>query len=452
MLDRHKVLLVEDDVDVRLLFRDFLETKGFVVHEADSSRSAQRLFQVLRPDVTVADYELPDGNALELVRRFKAIDPALPVVIVTGFGSLDLAVRAGQHGADRFLAKPVDLPDLHRVVESVLESPSLRGREAAVFEQKTHPDPHPFLGASASIRKLETMVERVLATSNPVLIQGETGTGKGVLARWVHSHGPRSANAFVDINCAGLSGELLDTELFGHERGAFTGAARSKTGLLEVANGGTVFLDEISDMQLSIQGELLKVLEEKSFRKLGGVHDRHVDIRLVAASNRDLRKLIREERFRSDLYYRLSVFPIRIPPLRERIEDVPALARDIAGRLGAELGRSIELTPAALSTLQGHQWPGNIRELKNVLERTILLSDDPVIDRSDLALDGEPFSDNPNVTLREIERLHISRVLEEEDGRVARAATRLGIPKSSLYQKMRKLHAARANGTSAVKG
>jgi len=399
--------------------------------------------------VTVADYELPDGNALELLPRFRAIDPTLPVVIVTAYGSLDLAVRAGQHGADRFLSKPVDLPSLHLVLESVLESSSLRGREAANGDQQAHPDVHPFLGASAAIRGLATTVQRVLATKNPVLIQGETGTGKGVLARWIHIHGPRSANAFVDLNCAGLSGELLDTELFGHERGAFTGAARSKTGLLEVAHGGTVFLDEISDMQLSIQGELLKVLEEKSFRKVGGVRDRQVDIRLVAASNRDLRKLVREEGFRSDLYYRLAVFPIRIPPLRERIEDVPALARDIAGRLGAELGRPTELTPAALSALQGHSWPGNIRELKNVLERTILLSDDTVIDRSDLALDGEPFSDDPNVTLREIERLHISRVLEEENGRVARAATRLGIPKSSLYQKMRKLHAARVNGTPA---
>jgi DNA-binding NtrC family response regulator len=438
-MDKNKVLLVEDDVEVRTLFRDFLQDKGFVIHEADNTRSATRLFQTLRPDVTVADYELADGTVLELLPRFKAIDPTLPIVIVTAYSSLELAVRAGQEGARQFLAKPVELWSLHRVLLRLLERATGEKQSSEPPASKV-PEFDPFLGGSRAIRELATLVERVLDTQNPVLLQGESGTGKGVLARWIHQNGPRSPNAFVDLNCAGLSGELLDTELFGHEKGAFTSATSSKMGLFEMAHRGTVFLDEIGDMQAAVQGKLLKAVEEKSFRRLGDVHDRRVDIRLIAASNRDLGRLVRDQRFRSDLYYRIAVFPIRIPSLRERPEDIPAIARDLAERLALGLGRGpVELTSSAVAALQTHSWPGNIRELKNVLERALLLSDGARVDLKDLPLEQDATLEESNLTLGDLERRHIAQVLAEEDWRVPRAAARLGIPRSSLYQKIKKL-------------
>jgi len=269
-----------------------------------------------------------------------------------------------------------------------------------------------------------------------------TITGKGVLATWLHKHGPRAEEAFVDLNCAGLSREFLETELFGHEKGAFTGALASKTGLLEVADRGTVFLDEIGDMGSEVQPKLLKVLEEKRFRRLGDVRDRRVDIRLVAATHQDLTQLIHEKKFRSDLYYRISTVPLVVPPLRERVEDIPVLAERLLQRLAAVLGRGeIVLSPDAMRTLQDYPWPGNIRELRNVLERAILLCEKDALAPGDLAFDhgsGALCVDDSNLTLQELERRHIERVLQEEHGQFSRAAVRLGIPKSTLYQKVKK--------------
>jgi transcriptional regulator with PAS, ATPase and Fis domain len=277
-----------------------------------------------------------------------------------------------------------------------------------------------------------------------VLIQGESGTGKGVLAAWLHYNGPRAEEAFVDLNCAGFSRELLETELFGHEKGAFTGAAASKAGLLEVAHQGTVFLDEIGDMDPSAQAKLLKVLEEKRFRRLGDVRERQVNVRLIAATHRDLRRLVREGRFREDLYYRINTIPLVIPPLRERKEDIPILARDFLELFAS--GRKLRLAPDAEKALQTYSWPGNIRELRNVLERASLLSDSDVIRRGDLRLEAVVMpSDGDadvNLTLAEVERRHIERVLVAVNGHVERAAVALNIPRSTLYQKIKDLQVA----------
>jgi transcriptional regulator with PAS, ATPase and Fis domain len=298
------------------------------------------------------------------------------------------------------------------------------------------------LGTSAAIRQLAQDARTVLASESPILIRGETGTGKGVLAKWLHDHSPRAEEAFVDLNCAGLSREFLETELLGHAKGAFTGAVTSKTGLLEVAHGGTVFLDEIGDMDPQIQPKLLKVLEEKRFRRLGDVHDRRVDIRLLAATHQDLGRLVQGTNFRSDLYFRINTLPLLVPPLRERGEDILILSRFLLQRLAADLGRGgLILAPDAERALQMHPWPGNIRELRNVLERAVLLSDQQILSRKDLRFDtslgAEPAAENTDLSLRELERQHIKRILQKEQGHVESAAKRLDIPRSTLYQKIK---------------
>jgi len=310
--------------------------------------------------------------------------------------------------------------------------------EAAVAERRPpaggEGSPDPFVGASRAIRELAGEASRVAASSAPVLLTGETGTGKGVLARWLHAHSPRAAGPFLDLNCAGLSPELLDSELFGHERGAFTGAVSAKVGLLEAASGGTVFLDEIGDIGLPVQGRILKAIEEGRFRRVGGVKDLTVDIRLVAATHRDLSERVRSGAFREDLFFRVSTLPLRLPALRERLEDLPVLAERLIARAGL---RRVSLSQDALERLAAHAWPGNVRELRNVLERALVLGEGDVLRAGDLRLEARPAPAAAGASLDEVERAHILRVLADEDYRVAEAAERLGIPRSTLYQKLK---------------
>ncbi|MEE8218183.1 MAG: sigma-54 dependent transcriptional regulator, partial [Vicinamibacteria bacterium] len=280
---------------------------------------------------------LPDGTALDLLPRIKELDASLPVIVLTGHASIDLAVRAVKEGADQFLAKPVELPALLVLLRRLLESQRARRRQIAGRTRQAREEIDPFIGSSAPLRKLAEEARRVAASSSPILIEGETGSGKGVLARWLHRNGPRADEPFVDMNCAGLSRDFLETELFGHEKGAFTGAVSAKVGLLEVAHRGVVFLDEIGDLDPQVQPKLLKVLEEKRFRRLGEVRDRQVDIQLIAATHQNLAAMARERKFRSDLYYRISTIPLRVPPLRERPEDIPALARRLVEGFSADL-------------------------------------------------------------------------------------------------------------------
>jgi DNA-binding NtrC family response regulator len=298
------------------------------------------------------------------------------------------------------------------------------------------------------MRRLQREAQVVLEANSPVLLLGETGAGKGVLARWLHRHGRRAGEPFVDLNCAGLSRELLESELFGHERGAFTGAVASKVGLLEAAHRGTLFLDEIGDMDLAIQARLLKVLEEQRFRRVGDVRERRVDIRLISATHHDIEELVRQEKFREDLFYRIGAIPLRVPPLRERREDIVPLAQEMLARLGNDLGRTgTRLSQSACDALINHEWPGNIRELRNVLERALLLARGPVIEAGMLSLETELRTEaspsdgvSPDLSLEEVERQHIERVLKHEGGHVERAAVRLGISRSTLYQKIKRYH------------
>jgi len=435
-----RALIVDDEEAVRFGIADFLNQHDFVTAEAGSCEAAVETFRRFLPDITFLDYALPDGNALQLLPRLKTLSPSTPIIILTAHGSIDLAVEAIKAGAEQFLTKPVDLPALFILVERILENQRNRNKQMARRRERGS-QLNPFVGSSAGIRRVHEQAARIAGAERPILIHGETGSGKGVLAKWLHARGPRSDAAFVDLNCAGLSREFLESELFGHERGAFTGATASKVGMFDVAHRGTLFLDEIGDIDLNVQPKLLKVLEEKRFHRLGDVRDRVVDVQLIAASHRDLRKLVQEHQFRSDLYFRVSTLQIDIPPLRERTEDIPAITDEIIMAFAAERGLApVRIAPDAQRALQGYRWPGNIRELRNVLERALLLGDRSELHERDLSLDVYAVDDNGEepATIDDLERRHIVRTLHRLGSNVDAASRRLGIPRSSLYRKLKK--------------
>jgi DNA-binding NtrC family response regulator len=443
-MGKPRILLVDDEAAIRFAVRDFLEMSGFEVDEASSCAEAERIVRAGAPDAALLDFALPDGDALTLLPKIKAADPTIPVIVLTAHASIDLAVRAIQNGAEQFLTKPVELPALLVILRRALENQRIRRKEAARKTRQDRDEMDPFLGESAAIRALADQARRSLDTESPVLIQGETGTGKGVLARWLHQHGRRAEEPFVDLNCAGLSREFLESELFGHEKGAFTGAVSSKPGLFEVAHRGTLFLDEIGDVDPQVQPKLLKVLEEQQFRRLGEVRDRRVDVRLIAATHHDLSSRVRENGFRRDLFFRISTIPLHVAPLRERIEDIPIITRHFLAILpGATRPGGVHLSADAERVFLRYPWPGNLRELRNVLERALLFGDGNVLTAGDLHFDGDDRGSagadgGLDLTLKEVEIRHIRRVLEAERGHVERAAERLDVPKSSLYEKIRR--------------
>lgn len=365
------------------------------------------------------------------------------MIVLTAYGSIDLAVQAVKEGAEQFLTKPIEMPALHVILKRLLATRRLQRQQQVVATRDRRERVNPLSGGSPAIRDLAEQASKVMHTDSPILILGETGTGKSLLAKWLHHHGMRADEAFVDLNCAGLSPDFLETELFGHEKGAFTGATASKQGMLEIADGGTVFLDEIGDVDPRVQPKLLKVLEEKRFRRLGAVREREVDIRLIAATHHDLASKVKEGTFRSDLYFRISSIPLTMPALRDRKEDIVPLARTLLARSLADPSRTPQLTDDAALALREYAWPGNIRELRNVLERAALLCNDNTITRRDLRFESTSAQDahagDLNLTLQQIERQHIKRVLHDVGGKVEQASLRLGVPRSTLYQKI-KLH------------
>jgi DNA-binding NtrC family response regulator len=443
-----RVLVVDDEAAIRFGVGEFLRASGFVVDEAEGCKAAEREFRSGGADIVVVDYSLADGNGLDLLRRLRAIDPEVPVVVLTAHGTIDLAVQAMKEGAEQFLTKPVELPALKVLLDRALDAHRGRKRGLARKKKEQREEIDPFRGKSLAIQRLADDARRVLPSDRPIFIRGETGSGKGVLARWIHQNGPRAVAAFVDLNCAGLSRELLESELFGHERGSFTGAVASKQGLLEIAHRGTIFLDEVGELDLPVQAKLLKVLEDKRFRRVGEVHDRSVDVRLITATHHDLETLVAENKFRSDLFYRIGTLPLVVPPLRERREDVAMLASEFADVFAREIGRGpVVVTSEGAQILEEHRWPGNVRELRNAIERAVLLADHGEIGGRELRFLGAPrvsqpgaerAPSDPKLTLAELEKVHVLRVLEEEGGRVEQAARRLGIPRSSLYNKLKR--------------
>jgi len=444
-LASRKVLLVDDDDDLRRAYRTQFTANGFAVEEAEDLAAAQSRFAASRPDIAVIDFRLPDGTALDLISRFKELEPTVPIIVLTGFGSMELGVSLIKNGAEQCLSKPVEAASLLMIVRKVLENSRNQRKQLASSTRRRRVVLNPFLGESSSIQRLAEAAAKVANSQSPVLIQGETGTGKGVLATWLHENGPRADEAFVDLNCAGLNREFLESELFGHEKGAFTGAITAKPGLLEVGHKGTVFLDEIGDIDPNVQPKLLKVLEEKKFRRMGDVRDRYVDVRLVAATHQDLRQLIETRAFRGDLYFRISTVPLAIPPLRERQDDIPHIAQSLLSRICSDMARPrAELSAQAVERLRSYYWPGNIRELRNVLERALLFTERPAIESGDLSFEpqspAKPNSYKPDWTLDELERFHISAAFSAEGQNVDKTAKRLGIAKSTLYQKLKALN------------
>jgi DNA-binding NtrC family response regulator len=440
-MSKKTILVGEDDTAIRGALKEFLRTCGYMVTEASTCHAVRNIFKTSVPDAVLLDYAFPDGTALELLPVLKQSHPSVPIIVLTGNGTIPLAVQAMKEGAEQFFTKPVEMSAVAVVLERALGNQRNRHKVLAGRLQEARTTVDPFVGSSSAIRKLADQAERVCASDCPVLIAGETGSGKGVLARWLHEHSPRSEDPFVDLNCAGFGRELLETELFGHEAGAFTGAVQRKTGLLEVAQRGTAFLDEIGDMDLQVQPKLLKVLEEKRFRRLGDIQERQLDVRLIAASHEELNNLVQQKKFRSDLYFRISTVRLKVPALRERVDDIPVLAHQFFGRSAVEMGRlHLSLSQESIKALTAYDWPGNIRELKNVIDRAVLLAQNETVGPNDLHLESNAnnfTNDGPMLTFREAQGQHIQRALQAEGGNIARTAARLGMTRSSLYNKIK---------------
>ena len=448
------VLIVEDEENMRRVLRALLQRDGYEVLEAGDGTEALQLLEENRVSAVLTDLKMPRMNGLELLEHAQRRYQSLPIVLLTAFGTVGSAVEALKQGAFDYLTKPFDPEEVRQVIAKAVRTHALDEREVRADADD---DPARLLiGRSAALAAVKRVIERVAATPATVLITGESGTGKELVARLLHTGSERSNSPFVKINCAAIPDSLFESELFGYEKGAFTGATSRKPGRFELADGGTLFLDEIGEMPLSMQPKLLRALQEGRFYRVGATHLVTVDVRLVAATNRDLRTEVRERRFRQDLFYRLNVVPLQLPPLRDRREDIPELVElfleRFARRLGKPLGR---IEPAAVEVLCAHDWPGNIRELENAIERALLLSDGPRIGPADLPPElAGPAGDAgaAPATLRErirhetrrIERDAIVEALRATQGNVTRAAQQLGLSRRGLQLKLKELNIRRS--------
>lgn len=443
-----RVLVVDDDSGVAAGLQALLETMDWEVRRAETARQAYVEFASFSPDVVLLDVQLPDASGIEVLQQLKGYSESTPVIMISGAGTIDRVVESMKLGAQTFLQKPFDADALTIALEQVAKSIAIARELTAAHRHENLRDEHRFLGISSASQNLNRLLEQVAPASSPVLLEGESGTGKGVLARLIHDRSPRAKAPFVDLNCAGLSKELLESELFGHEKGAFTSATTTKQGLFEVASSGTLFLDEIGEMEISIQARLLKALEDRKFRRVGGVRDLQADFRLVAATNRTLRDEVASGTFRKDLYYRLNVVTIRVPPLRERTDDIPLLAQQLTARLANEIGRKPpSISDHAMRKLGDYPWPGNVRELRNVLERAMLVSNGSQIRSEDLFLEdshGEVAGSSALPTrewevrpLEEIATAYVRAAVDAVGGNMRKAARMLQISPSTLYAKLR---------------
>jgi DNA-binding NtrC family response regulator len=440
------------------MLRLALERQGHTVLEAKDQPEAVKHLQQGQPAVVLSDLRLPDGDGFGVLRASKEIDPDVPVIVMTAYGSIEDAVSAMKEGAMDFLAKPVDPDHLLLLVARALDQRRIVTENLLLKEELAVRRGAPLLvGENPSLRKVYGSLQRAAATDTTVLIEGESGTGKELFARSLHALSPRADAPFVAINCAAIPENLLETELFGHEKGAFTGAVARKPGKFEIAHRGTLFLDEIGDLPLTLQAKILRALEEKRFERVGGTAPVQVDVRLVAATNRGMKAAVAARRFREDLYFRLSVFPITVPPLRERAGDIPLLARHFVDRFCRDLNKkSLVLSPEAMEQLQTYYWPGNVRELQNCIERAVILAEsDTILPRHlNLSFIAPPAAEEPpspweqidlsgtlveasRRVLREAEKQKIEQVLREADNNKGRAAELLGITYKMFLTKLK---------------
>ena len=445
------VLVVEDKASLRAMLEEMLAAEGWTITGVGTGSAAiERLKAGERVDVVLTDWRLPGADGLEVLDAARSVDPALPVIVMTAFGSIETAVDAMKRGADDFITKPVD-PDLLRLLVARAIERRARGRESLLFAQEQSRAVPPIVGGSAALQAVQAEARRVAATDAAVLLEGESGTGKELFARAIHALSSRGRRAFVAINCAAIPDALLESELFGHERGSFTGASSRRLGKFELADGGTVFLDEIGELSQATQGKLLRVLQEKSFHRVGGTVPIQVDVRVITASNRPLDRLVAENRFREDLYYRVRVFPIRIPPLRDRPEDIDPLIDWFLAQLPGELKKKpLTLADGAREVMRAYPWPGNVRELRNCLERAMILAEGRVIEQRHLRLSpddaAQPAAPFPaEETLAEVrrrgalaaERLWLVRALDRARGDRTAAAKELKLTARSLEAKLK---------------
>ncbi len=448
---RGSVLLVDDDADFARDMARGLAAEGHEVRTASTLAEAAAAMDERPPDVVFLDLLLPDGNGLQLLRDVRPKRPATTFVILSGYGTVGTAVEAIRDGAVDFVEKPVRLAHVAALVQRALEGKALQRKVAQLREDvEKLQGTRGMLGESPAVRRtLETIDALSAAPDTTVLITGESGTGKELAARAIHDASPRVAGPFVAVNCAALTETLLESELFGYEAGAFTGGQKKgKEGLFEAADGGTLFLDEISELAPNLQAKLLRALQERTVRRVGGVKDRAIDIRVIASTNRNLAHEVKDGRFRSDLYYRLRVATVALPPLRDRGDDVVLIAEHYVRHFARQMGRHVTgFSPAALAALRAHRWPGNVRELRNVVEYAVILCPGglvepehlnlPTVARAALDDTGEIFASLPDRRLETMERELIRRVLEAHGGHVAPAARELGINRQTLYNKIK---------------
>src|SRR2546421_5991860 len=387
---RGSILIVEDEAKMRRLLELNLGEEGFTTHSAEDAETGLKLLRENSIDLVLTDLKLPGMNGLEFLQAVKHQNAALPVVVMTAFGSVETAVEAMKAGASDYVLKPFSLAEMRLVIHKELDVRNLREENRSLREALGKRYAHPNIVArSAKMQEVLATVERVAPTNSTVLLGGESGVGKDLIARAIHQHSRRASGPFIKINSTAIPENLLESELFGYEKGAFTGANASKPGKFELADKGSLFLDEIGDVPAAIQVKLLRVLQEREFERMGGTKTLKVDVRLIAATNKDLRAALEQGTFREDLYYRLNVVPIDIPPLRDHKEDIPDLAHHFLARFIRDNEKEIEkITPAALKLLIDYHWPGNVRQLENTIERAVALSADPVIDVDDIHLDS----------------------------------------------------------------
>lgn len=461
------VLIVDDERTLARAVKAFLTEAGYEAEVAGDAEKALELVETLRPDVVFADVRLPGMNGIDLLRKIRDFDPAIPVIIMTAHGTIEGAVEAVKLGAFDYMKKPVDLEELKLLADRARENALLK-QELSYYRRRAASEDAfaGILGSSPAMRVVLDQVRQIAALDEtpPVLITGETGTGKGLVARSLHSSGPRSAKPFIDVNCTALPANLIEAELFGYERGAFTDAKESKLGLFEAAEGGFLFLDEVGDLEPTLQGKLLRAIEERTVRRVGGIRDRKIDVRILAATNRDLESEVQSNRFRNDLYFRLAVILLHLPPLRERGDDVLLLADHFLRRFSTKYGKDVRRIDAgARDILRSYPWPGNVRELSHVIERAVLWSRDATLNVDQLSIasptrvgaepvdrtasapsvagtaDGAPPTPAPaGMDLTQLERTMIERAMREAGGNQTRAAQRLGISRDTLRYRLKK--------------
>jgi DNA-binding NtrC family response regulator len=437
-----QILIVDDEEIMRQSLTDWLKEDGYEVIAVEDGFKALELVQRENFDVMLVDLKMPKMDGLEVLREVKRLKVDVPVIIITAYATVDTAVAAMKEGAYDYIVKPFHPEELGIIIRKIIEHQNLKKENILLRKELSQRYQfHDIIGKGPGMQKVFELIRTVAPTRSTVLIQGESGTGKELVARAIHSESPRREGPFVALSCATLPETLLEAELFGYEKGAFTGALTAKMGKLEMAAGGTLFLDEVADISLKTQIDLLRFLQEREFRRLGGSETIKIDVRIIAATNRDLKELVEAGKFREDLFYRLNVITINIPPLRERKEDIPLLVQHFLEKFSAAIGKRVDkISPQAMSILMEYDWPGNVRELENAIEHAVVISQEDIVlpEALPATILGKGEKRAPlQKSLRDVEKEHIEKILREVKGNITQAAEILGINRVTLYRKIK---------------